>query len=185
MQALLFCVLSWAAVARGKFTVAGDDAKVIFGKGTTTSMAGTCTLEYSDGRLKSNCPITQVQPPLWVQDYLGEGYHVGQGSKTCTTGGDRTMATLDELNPPRECSAQSCIDYCEETYEAEKGKPLTHMDFWTGDAIGDNAYTNGDNGECWCTCQSNTCGEPCPYRITSIGWGIIMPFRKLACNEVE
>jgi hypothetical protein len=66
-RALLLSCL--ATLAEAGLHIGGDAGKIIFGIGSSTSMAGTCTLEFvpapsGDGnpKLKSNCPIANPPP---------------------------------------------------------------------------------------------------------------------------
>jgi hypothetical protein len=72
---LLSCL---AKLAKAGLHIGGDGGKIIFGIGSSTSMAGTCTLEYvppasggSNPSLKSNCPISQPAAPSQVGDLEG------------------------------------------------------------------------------------------------------------------
>jgi hypothetical protein len=87
---LLSCLTT---LAEANLQIGGDEGKVIFGKGTSISMAGTCTLEYVAGvgvpggnpRLKSNCPIVTQEPlESCVPNGDFEASEVGEGEASGT-----------------------------------------------------------------------------------------------------
>jgi hypothetical protein len=94
-RALLLSCL--ATLAEAGLHIGGDKGKVIFGIGSSTSMAGTCTLEFvpapngGNPKLKSNCPI--VNPPPAPKGPCGDS--TSNGVTTVTVNEDEVEVYCD------------------------------------------------------------------------------------------